>query len=64
MVTGTLPFDGADFKTLSQKIRSGRVEYPRGLSRGTLKLKHRSSEFNIWNVASTAKKKNYGSRCN
>lgn len=34
MVTGTLPFDGQDFKTLAAKVRSGKVAYPSELSNG------------------------------
>ncbi|KAJ3277155.1 serine/threonine-protein kinase KIN2 [Terramyces sp. JEL0728] len=38
MVTGTLPFDGPDFKTLANRVRSGKVEIPKELSTGTFKV--------------------------
>ncbi|KAJ3260295.1 serine/threonine-protein kinase KIN2 [Boothiomyces macroporosus] len=32
MVTGSLPFDGPDFKTLAARVRSGKVDFPKELS--------------------------------
>lgn len=34
MVTGALPFDGEDFKTLSAKVKSGRFSFPKNMSSG------------------------------
>lgn len=38
MVTGTLPFDGPDFKTLATKVRAGKVIYPSELSNDLVAL--------------------------
>jgi serine/threonine protein kinase len=41
MVTGSLPFDGNDFKTLAASVRSGKISYPEkcvNLSKGNLKF--------------------------
>ncbi|KAJ3325899.1 serine/threonine-protein kinase KIN2 [Boothiomyces sp. JEL0866] len=32
MVTGSLPFDGPDFKSLASRVRSGKVDFPKELS--------------------------------
>jgi hypothetical protein len=40
MVTGTLPFDGPDFKSLAAKVRAGKVSYPSELSNGTFYESH------------------------
>jgi serine/threonine protein kinase len=35
MVTGTLPFDAPDFKSLAAKVRAGKLDFPKGITSST-----------------------------
>jgi serine/threonine protein kinase len=61
MVVGSLPFDGADFKSLASKVRLGRTEYPKSLSPGMINL-CRHCRIDFWNAAYQSKKTDHALR--